>query len=69
MGVSKAKDLITETKVKIMELPYFEEKVEIVSALLDLEWKIKEEIQPIKYSYEEEMAEEISSPWEHPWST
>ena len=32
MGVNKAKEIITEAKVKIMELPYFEEKLDIVSA-------------------------------------
>jgi hypothetical protein len=54
-----ARDIIRDAKVKIMELPYFEEKVDVVAALLELEWLLREE----RNDLPEELVGEREEPW------
>lgn len=60
----QARQLITEVKLKLMNLPVFEEKVDTVKALLDLEWSLRE-LETVQEDdiYDDEMRMGIENPW------
>jgi hypothetical protein len=63
----QARQLIKEVQLKIMDLPVFEEKVDTVRTLIDIEWSLRElEIEDDSENadiWDEELRGGIESPW------
>jgi hypothetical protein len=66
MGIDKAKEIIHDARIKIMELPYFDQKLDIVTSLLNFEWDLEQEHN--EFSHDNELAEEVFDDHEPPWS-
>lgn len=68
MGII-AKNIIHEARVKIMELPVFEQKVDVIGTLLDLEWNLGEKERKLEFQYGNELADDIfDTEYEQPWN-
>jgi hypothetical protein len=59
----QARQLIKDAQLKIMDLSVFEEKVDLISTLTDLEWSLRELEVEQEDSIDEEMRMGIESPW------
>lgn len=62
----QARQFVHDVRMLIIELPIFDEKVDAISTLLDLEWSLRD----IKIEQEEDIydEDEIRMGIENPWS-
>jgi hypothetical protein len=61
----QARQYVHDTILRLAELPVFNEKVDIMNALLDLEWNLREND---NFILEDPIDEEIRGGIENPWS-
>jgi hypothetical protein len=61
----QARESIKEAQLKIMDLPVFEEKVDTVKTLIELEWSLRE----LQTAQEDDILDEdLRGGIENPWS-